>query len=69
MTPILTPAPGLKLAGGPWYVSRKDTKWNVLYVRRSSEINLNPCAFDSFLCVDVNWFDGPPSTSKLQCKV
>eukprot|EP00210_Caulerpa_lentillifera_P001781 g1711.t1 len=64
---------GLKLADGPWYVTQKDTLWNVVYVSRLNTTNVknvNPTGqLDTFLCRAPNWLNAPPECSDLDCKV
>ncbi|CAD7703021.1 unnamed protein product [Ostreobium quekettii] len=59
---------GLGLAGGPWYVVRKDIDWNVVFISQNySALEENR---GSFRCTSVNWISGPPEPDKqLYCKV
>ncbi|MBN2366383.1 MAG: tRNA 2-thiouridine(34) synthase MnmA [Calditrichaeota bacterium] len=59
---------GLGLSGGPWYVLRKDTDNNLLYLSRNREIrdDLNR----TFKVGEFNWISGEkPEKQRLQVKV
>lgn len=59
---------GLRLGGGPWYVVRKDTKKNIIYISHSSETADR--ARSSFSIADANWISGsPPEKEELQVKI
>ena len=58
---------GLGLSGGPWYVVRKDTRKNVIYV--SHKTYREDRARDRFTVTALNWIATPPDTSDLLLKV
>lgn len=59
---------GIKLAGGPWYVVKKDPEKNIVYVSNtyhSEDKSRKSLELDSF-----NWFSGhPPKEKNLQVKL
>lgn len=59
---------GLKLAGGPWYVTRKDTVWNVVYVSRFTS-TISTGLLDTFLCRNATWLNTEPEYTDMNCKV
>lgn len=58
---------GLGLAGGPWYVVRKDPEMNAVTVVHQ-EHRLE-AATDTFEVVSPNWINDPPASSSLQLKL
>ena len=58
---------GLGLGQGPWYVVRKDTKDNVVYVSHKDARDAR--SRDSFEVRDINWSSGRPDETRLQVKV
>jgi tRNA-specific 2-thiouridylase len=59
---------GIRLSGGPWYVSSKDTKKNIVYITHGDEYQ--SVARDSFEIKDLHWISGvPPQKTQLQVKV
>ncbi len=58
----------IKLSGGPWYVVKKDTKKNIIYIGREGEITGE--RRDEFVVGSVNWISGErPSKNKLKVKI
>jgi tRNA-specific 2-thiouridylase len=59
---------GIRLSGGPWYVSSKDTEKNIVYITHGDEYQ--SVARDSFRVKDIHWISGvPPQKTQLQVKV
>ena len=58
---------GLGLAGGPWYVVRKDVEANAIYV--SHQTHREERARDRFTVANVNWVSGEPERPDLQLKL
>jgi tRNA (5-methylaminomethyl-2-thiouridylate)-methyltransferase len=58
---------GLGLGGGPWYVVRKDTSDNVVFVSHSNSVASR--ARREFLVRDLSWTWKPPQTSRLTLKI
>jgi tRNA-specific 2-thiouridylase len=59
---------GIRLSGGPWYVSSKDTEKNIVYITHGDEYQ--SVARDSFEVKDLHWISGvPPQKTQLQVKV
>lgn len=58
---------GLKLGGGPWYVVRKDTIKNIIYI--SHRERMAACQRSAFTVGQLNWIAGPPEREKLQVKL
>lgn len=59
---------GIGLSGGPWYVVKKDTKQNIVYIghREVKEAE----ATDHFLVTNLNWFnDKPEDGTELSVKL
>ncbi|MCX6733586.1 MAG: tRNA 2-thiouridine(34) synthase MnmA [Candidatus Peregrinibacteria bacterium] len=53
---------GIMLSGGPWFVVKKDTDANIVYI---SKTYYEPTkARDTFTITDFNWFDGLTRTAK-----
>lgn len=58
---------GLRLGGGPWYVVKKDTHENIIYVSRE---NISSRARKDFLVGKFNWITNQrPSERNLQVKI
>jgi tRNA-specific 2-thiouridylase len=56
---------GIKLPGGPWYVTSKDMTNNIVYVSRSYyETHKRR---DAFVCGPFNWLAQPTSSSSSSC--
>lgn len=49
---------GIGLSGGPWYVVKKDTEKNIIYIGHQAARVEN--ASDHFLVRDLNWFNEKP---------
>lgn len=64
---------GINLSGGPWYVTRKDTRNNAIYISRhynDSDFRSSTRSRSSFVCTDLNWLGPkPPPHATLHCKV
>jgi tRNA (5-methylaminomethyl-2-thiouridylate)-methyltransferase len=58
---------GLRLAAGPWYVVKKDTASNTIYV--SHKTHLEERARDRFVVSEPNWISEPPNAAELQVKL
>lgn len=59
---------GSGLAGGPWYVVKKDIDRNLIYLSRN--YYTSDKSRDTFDVADCNWFDGtPPTKTDLRVKV
>ena len=58
---------GLKLGGGPWYVVRKDSINNSIYV--SHQNCLQQLASDELIVRDVHWITSVPDTFNLHVKL
>ena len=58
---------GVRLAGGPWYVVRKDVAANRVYVSHSDHYLHH--AREQFTVGDVNWIAGEPQRPDLQTRV
>ena len=59
---------GLGLAGGPWYVSSKNTEKNVVYISRNYYSKNKKR--DTFVVQDCNWLSGKqPTKNNLQVKM
>lgn len=58
---------GLGLGNGPWYVVRKDTRRNIVYV--SHEIEARRTARRVLEVGDLTWIDGAPAKERLTCKL
>ena len=58
---------GLGLSSGPWYVVRKDTRSNTVYVVHKNDLAAQ--ARDSFAVVDPHWITGRPEKADLQVKI
>jgi tRNA (5-methylaminomethyl-2-thiouridylate)-methyltransferase len=58
---------GLGLAAGPWYVVKKDTDSNTIYV--SHKTHREERSRDKFVVSAPNWISGPPETEVLQIKL
>jgi tRNA-specific 2-thiouridylase len=58
---------GLGLSGGPWYVVRKDTRNNLVYISRE---NIAGRARNTFTTGSFNWIAGyPPPEGNYQVKI
>lgn len=58
----------IKLSGGPWYVVKKDTKKNIIYIGREEEI-VDEWR-DEFVVNNINWISGSkPKNKNLQVKI
>jgi len=58
----------IKLSGGPWYVVKKDTKKNIIYIGREEEIVVQPR--DEFTVGQLHWIKGErPEKEKLKVKI
>ena len=66
---------GLRLAGGPWYVTCKDPRMNAVYVSRQynevESLDMTSRSRSSFYCTDFSWTSSirPNPTRHLYCKV
>ncbi len=58
---------GLGLGGGPWYVVRKDTDQNIVYISHSDYREQR--ARDEFTVAGLNWISCPPEKRNLQVKL
>lgn len=58
---------GIKLAGGPWYVVRKDPAKNIVYISRSYYAPDKKRT--TFTVTDCNWINALPSTDLVQVKI
>ncbi len=59
---------GIGLSGGPWYVVKKDTEKNIIYIGHQAARVEN--ATDHFLVTNLNWFnDKPEDGSELSVKL
>ena len=47
---------GLKLSGGPWYVAKKNSKENIIFVSHKDDIL--DCFKDEIIIFDLNWLAG-----------
>ena len=65
---------GIHLSGGPWYVTRKDPKWNVVYISRQyhdSTGSAVPGRRSEFICQNFSWTGSTRLNldQAVQCKV
>ncbi len=59
---------GLGLAGGPWYVTAKDTAQNIVYVAAQADETARRS--QRFGVEDLHWISGnPPAFNKLEVKI
>ncbi len=58
---------GIGLAGGPWYVVKKDLEANQLFVSHADRYLDH--ARQQFTVADVHWIAGPPQATALHTKV
>ncbi len=59
---------GIKLSGGPWYVVKKNTRANEVFISHGAHREL--LARDTFEVEAVNWIAGmPPEKNELQVKI
>jgi tRNA-specific 2-thiouridylase len=59
---------GIRLSGGPWYVTRKDVEKNEVYLAHGDHYTHE--AVDTFVVTDLNWISGTrPEKTSLQVKV
>ncbi len=59
---------GIRLSGGPWYVTRKDVEQNVVYLAHG-DVYTNE-AVDTFIVTSLNWISSVrPNKTELQVKV
>ncbi|MFP4369647.1 MAG: tRNA 2-thiouridine(34) synthase MnmA, partial [Candidatus Kapaibacterium sp.] len=58
---------GLGLGGGPWYVAKKDSDSNIIYVSHNNETET--ITRDSLYAVDFNWIQRPEDTKGLKVKL
>jgi tRNA-specific 2-thiouridylase len=58
---------GLGLSGGPWYVVKKDTGNNIVYVSHKDYYDW--CARNQFTVADVNWISGKSEKHELHVKI
>jgi tRNA-specific 2-thiouridylase len=58
---------GVKLSGGPWYVTRKDTATNEVFIAHGNDYQT--AARDTFVVKNINWIAGKPEKTHLQVKV
>lgn len=58
---------GIGLSGGPWYVVKKDIKYNIIYISQSRLVVRQ--AKDNFEVKDMHWITQTPNKDKLQVKV
>jgi tRNA-specific 2-thiouridylase len=58
---------GIRLSGGPWYVSSKDTEKNIVYITHGDEYQ--SAAQDTFTVRDLHWMTTAPEKTELQVKV
>ena len=56
---------GLGLAGGPWYVTAKDTEGNVVYVSHGSTLRMR----STFTVSRLHWIGDQPREGPLQVKI
>ena len=58
---------GIKLSGGPWYVVKKDTTTNEVFISHGAHHELT--ARDTFVVGDLNWIAGTAPTWKFDFQV
>ena len=58
---------GIKLSGGPWYVTRKNTESNDVFIAHGNQY-LNE-GRESFIVKDINWITEKPEKTNLDVKV
>ncbi len=59
---------GIRLSGGPWYVTRKDIEKNIVYLAHGDVYSEE--ATDTFWVTNLNWINGSkPEKTSLQVKV
>lgn len=58
---------GIKLSGGPWFVTRKDSETNQVFIAHAD--TYNQLARDTFTVASIDWIAGKPSKKNLQVKV
>lgn len=58
---------GLGLAGGPWFVHRKDVDKNIVYVVHKERLGRSSTS--RYTVRDAHWLHGPPSIERLQVKL
>lgn len=59
---------GIGLSGGPWYVVKKDTENNIVYI--GQKVVKEAAATDHILVTDLNWFnDRPEDGAELSVKL
>ncbi len=58
---------GIRLSGGPWYVTRKDTQTNEVFIAHGD--HYQAVAKDMFMVHNVNWISGEPEKKNLHVKV
>ena len=57
----------LGLSQGPWFVVRKDTEENIIYVAHQDSLERHGCR--NFQVVDPHWIALPPDREDLQVKL
>lgn len=58
---------GITLSGGPWYVVKKDTEKNIVYI--SHHFDATTGNADTFMIENVNWISGEPQKKDLELKI
>lgn len=58
---------GIKLSGGPWYVTRKNTVTNEVFIAQAQEYQKE--GKDFFTVKNINWITGKPEKTNLEVKV
>lgn len=58
---------GIKLPGGPWYVVKKNTEKNEVFVSHGN--HYAEVSRDSFSVGSVNWISGKPNKTELEVKI
>lgn len=58
---------GIKLSGGPWFVTRKDPKTNTVFIAHQE--TYTQVARDTFVVKNPNWITEAPTKKKLRVKV
>jgi len=58
---------GLDLSGGPWYVVKKDTDKNIVFISNQKEYKEQ--SKDKFLVHKFNWIPNKPTTTNLLVKI
>lgn len=58
---------GIRLSGGPWYVTGKNTETNEIFIAHQDKYVLS--AKDQFDVININWIAEIPEKTKLRVKV